>query len=305
MHLICLHNVMPGPMDAFDKKCSRISTDEFAQFLDEVAARFELISYSAYERLLRAGQGRDDAVALSFDDGFWGVIAHAKPILDARGLDAIAFINPPYLGNPPGEIFHFLELEIAFRLTEAPALSLSFVPEVIDLEPLSARVKTLKTAKKLLKTRPEPERVAGHREVLAALQVPHEAILGYAQAHEKFRIMTADELRELRAGGWAIGAHTMSHRTLSMLPPEEQSDEIVGGMRYFSSHFGWQMTVLAYPYGDVVHVGDEVPKVSARAGFEMAYTTVPGPSDFAQAPHRLPRIDYKRFLREQALLGAA
>ena len=131
MHLICLHNVVPGPVDAFDRKCSRISVAEFEQFLDDVSARFNLVSYSTYATHLRQGRNAQDLVALSFDDGFRGVHDHALPVLKARGLDAIAFLNPPYLGNPAGRIFHFLELEIAFRLTNAPRLS--FDDEDFDL----------------------------------------------------------------------------------------------------------------------------------------------------------------------------
>ena len=305
MHLICLHNVIPGPVDAFDEKCSRISVDEFEGFLDEVSARFTLISYSDYEARLRSGSTDDAIVALSFDDGFLGVFDHAKPVLDARGLDAIAFINPPYLGNPPGRIFHFLELEIAFRLSKETRLQASFLETPLDLSAEKPRVKALKTIKKLLKTRPEADRATGHAEVLSRLGVTLAEIVSYAHADGKFGLMSEDQIRQLSDSGWTIGSHAMTHRTLSMLPTAEMEHEIATSSQFFEDRFGWTSLPFAYPYGDAIHVGTAAPEACARAGHPMAYTTIPGPSQFASSPHVLPRIDYKRFVREQTLLQAA
>jgi len=305
MHLICLHNVVSGPVDAFDKKCSRISVAEFERFLDAVAERFELVSYSEYEARLRGGASADDSVALSFDDGFLGVHMYAMPALKARGLDAIAFINPPVLGNPADKIFHFLELEIAFRLSRVRNLRLSFVGGPLDLGAEKSRIAAMKLIKKLLKAWPESERLSGHREVLDRLGVDRAKTLDYARHDLKFRIMDEDHLRDLRADGWTIGSHAMSHRTLSMISPSDLDAEICDARAYFADRFAWNNLPFAYPYGDVVHVGPDAPRVVARAGHPMAFTTVPGPSDFAQAPHLLPRIDYKRFLRDYELPVAA
>lgn len=77
----------------------------------------------------------------------------------------------------------------------------------------------------------------------------------------------------------------------------------MGAAKAFEDRFGWTDLPFAYPYGDVIHVGTEAPKVCADAGHPMAFTTVPGPSDMTVAPHLLPRVDYKRFLRDAALFG--
>ena len=301
MHLICLHNVIPGPVDAFDEKCSRISIDEFEGFLDAVAARFDLISYSDYASRLQDGRITAHAVALSFDDGFLGVHDHAFPILARRGLDAIAFINPPVIGNPPGVLFHFLELEIAFRLTEKRAPAFELLGDQCDLSTERSRIRTMKRVKKLLKTRPEPDRALGHAEVLDRLLVTRDAIHAYACSNPKYHAMNTGQLRTLVAAGWAIGSHAMTHRTLSMLPADELAHEIEAARAWFSDTFGWTALPFAYPYGDAVHVGEAPPARVAAAGHPIAYTTQPGTSDLRTAPHRLPRVDYKRFLRDEAI----
>jgi peptidoglycan/xylan/chitin deacetylase (PgdA/CDA1 family) len=256
------------------------------------------VSYADYEARLRTGETGEDCVSLSFDDGFLGVHDHALPILAARDLTAVAFINPPFVGNPDGALFHFLELEIAFRLTDLPALTVSFHDTPFDLGSDSGRVKAMRRVKKLLKTRPEAQRVAGHREVLAVLGVSQREILNYARQHSKFRIMDEAQLRALHSAGWTIGSHAMTHRTLSMLDPDDLASEIDGAQRYFEIRFGWRDLPFAYPYGDVIHVEAEAPHAVAARGHPVAYTTVPGPSDFERAPHLLPRIDDKRFMAD-------
>lgn len=299
MQLICLHTVTPGPVDAFDAKCSRISRAEFEAFLEAVAARFELMSYSDYTAALAAGRADAEAVALSFDDGFVGVYEEALPVLAARGLDAVAFINPPFLGNPPGRIFHFLELEIAFRLTDAEALD--FDGDTLALSDETARIAAMKRVKKRLKTWPEDRRSAAHGAVLSALGVPEEAILAYAADAGRMQVMSEAMLRALAGAGWTIGSHGQHHLTLSMQPPDALRHEIEDAAAAFAARFGWHAMPFAYPYGDRVHVGDAAPAAVAAAGHPMAFTTVPGASDLAQAPHLLPRIDYKRFLRDHAI----
>ncbi|MDU8944708.1 polysaccharide deacetylase family protein [Ovoidimarina sediminis] len=302
MHLICLHNVVPGPIDAFDEKCSRISVAEFEAFLDRVSEQFELISYSVYETLLREGEAASRALALSFDDGFRGVYDYVLPVLRERNLDAVAFINPPVIGNPPGTLFHFLELEIAFRITDQQEAAFSFLDAPLYFASEKARVKAMKSVKKHLKAIPEIDRAAGHAEVLERLRVGRGAIHAYAAGRSSFQTMTEDELRDLRSAGWTIGSHGMSHRTLSMLPADELDHEIEMARAYFADTFGWHDLPFAYPYGDIVHVGEAAPARVAAAGHPIAYTTVPGPSDIGTNPHRLPRIDYKRFLREEGIL---
>lgn len=298
MHLICLHNVIADQTDAYDEKCSRISIDEFEQFLDEVSRRFTLVSYSVYSEMLEGGHDDPDCVSLSFDDGFLGVYAHAFPALEARNIDAVAFINPPFVGNPPNHLFHFLEIEIAFRLSPRSELKLTISDECFDLRTDRSRIKAMKAVKKLLKTSPEAIRSTVHEELLEKLDVSREVVHRYAHTDPKFQIMGRSNLRALRSANWIIGSHAMSHRTLSMLSRSEAEAEIREARDYFQSEFGWYELPFAYPYGDRVHVGTCPPAICAEAGHPIAYTTVPGPSDFTREPHLMPRIDYKRFVRD-------
>lgn len=283
MRLICLHNVVSGPVDAFDRKCSRVSAAEFEAFLELASARTRLVSYSAFETALDEGRLETDMVALSFDDGFLGVHRHAFPALAARGLDAAVFVNPPLVAA--GGLFHFLELEIAFRLAASAA-------------PEKERVKAMKAAKKRLKALPEAERAAGHDALLVELGVARDAIARYAAGFEKYDVMGRAELLELRAAGWRVGSHTLTHRTLGMLDEADVRAEVLGSKRGLEALLDGRDETFAYPYGEAVHVGTVAPRVCREAGYRRAYTTTPAPIGPDADPFLLPRLDYKEFVKE-------
>lgn len=296
MRLVCLHNVIGEPADAFDRKCSRVSAEEFGDFLDRTAARWDLVSFSDFERALDEGRREPRMAALSFDDGFLGVHRHAFPLLRARGLDAAAFVNPPLAER--GGLFHFLEIEIAFRLARRPELRLDFLQMELDLSSEPLRVKAMKTAKKRLKTMPELARAAGHETLLEALGVSREEIARHAAGKEKYAVMSRAELLELRAAGWRVGSHTLSHRTLGMLDEAAVREEVLGSKRELEALLGGRDEAFAYPYGEPVHVGPIAPRACRDAGYRRAYTTTPLPIGPDADPLLLPRLDYKVFVKE-------
>ena len=60
--------------------------------------------------------------------------------------------------------------------------------------------------------------------------------------------MNADEIRALRAAGWEIGSHSLTHRDLTTRP-DRQMDEIVGSRRQLGSLLGIPVLSFAYPFG--------------------------------------------------------
>lgn len=297
MLLVCLHNVIGGEADEFDRKCSRIPAAEFEGFLDKTSKSYDLVSFSQFMRRLDEGRCDPRTAALTFDDGFRGVFRYAFPILQGRGLDAGAFVNPPLLASPPDGFFHFLEIEIAFRLTQKSSATWDGLESPMDLTTAKARVKSMKQAKRRLKTMPEPDRRARHRALLEGLDVPPERIAAYAGQDEKYKTMSREEALELREAGWLIGSHTLTHRSVGWLSPTEAEEEIDGSKRMLDAILGHADPIFAYPYGEEVHFGEAAPGLCRKAGYRYAFTTIPGDIASGDDPHRLKRVDYKEFVR--------
>jgi len=273
MYIVYYHNVIDGPIDAYDRVLARLSKREFEKQVDLITKRLRPVSLpSMLERFER------DTVAFTFDDGFRGVLDHAFPVLAERGIPASVFVVTSRLESSDDEIFHFDELELAFRLTPRRRyLRLDFL-SAIPHPMFSAlgRRYTLKRIKNKLKVLPEDERRHWHARILDELGVPPDACRVHARSLDKFRTLSPADLRKLIDAGWTVGSHTRTHRTLSALSPEDLRDEIAGSRADLERHLGLHDIPLAYPYGGAEHISAAVEEESARAGYSCALTTIPG-----------------------------
>ena len=100
--------------------------------------------------------------------------------------------------------------------------------------------------------------------------------------------MTADEVGTLAASPLIeIGAHSVTHRSLSSLPEAQQMEEMVQSRRDCERLTGVRPESFAYPFGD--HSPD-MPGLMAQAGFARACSLRPDLVWTDSDPFRLPRI---------------
>jgi peptidoglycan/xylan/chitin deacetylase (PgdA/CDA1 family) len=102
-----------------------------------------------------------------------------------------------------------------------------------------------------------------------------------------------DELRALAASPLAtIGAHTLTHPRLSLLPDDEAMTEMGGARERLEQKLGQPCRHFAFPYGDASSAGPREFAYAARLGFVTAVTTRPGMIFPDHAAHKcaLPRL---------------
>jgi peptidoglycan/xylan/chitin deacetylase (PgdA/CDA1 family) len=102
------------------------------------------------------------------------------------------------------------------------------------------------------------------------------------------RILAAEELRELVAQGWELGAHTLTHADLAQLDHEAARREIEGSCVALREIAGVEVRTLAYPFG---HYGPAAIAAARDAGLLAAVTTGSG--------------TWERFEMTRAMIGAA
>ncbi len=78
--------------------------------------------------------------------------------------------------------------------------------------------------------------------------------------------LTWDQVRELAAAGWEIGAHSVSHPHLTQIGDEELSRELTASKEKIEAELGRPCTTVAYPYGDV---DDRVVAATRAADYEL------------------------------------
>ena len=294
MYIVYYHNVVDGPLDAYDRHLSRLSKRDFEKHVDFITKRLRAVSLpSMLERFER------DTVAFTFDDGFRGVLQHALPVLAERGIPASVFVVTSRLESSDDEVFHFDELELAFRLTPRRRyLRLDFLSAVPHpMFSALGRRYTLKRIKNKLKVLPEDERRHWHARILEELQITPEVCRANARSLDKFRTLSREDLQKLIDAGWTVGSHTRTHRTLSALSPDDLHDELSGSHADLQRLLGLHDIPLAYPYGGTEHINAAVEQESARAGYSCALTTIPGSNSKDVDRYALRRMKFAELKR--------
>lgn len=235
-------------------------------------------------RLARGDAGH--AVAFSFDDGYADNVTRALPVLERFGAKASFYLAAGLMETRTAPWWD--ELAHALQHATTPV----------------ARV-VLGGAEHSLDVTAAPGRRAALRSLLPLLRVPpaeQRARLGSLRESLGIRGPAPCELaewplaRRLAAAGMEIGAHTMTHPFLTLLPPGEQQREIAESASLAAARTGADVRGLAYPVGD--HDGRTVEAARA-AGLGYAVTTAAGDCVPGTEPFRLPR----RALPEGASTG--
>jgi len=105
-------------------------------------------------------------------------------------------------------------------------------------------------------------------------------------------LMEPEQVRELAAAGFEIGAHTRTHPHLTDLDEAALENEVAGNRDDVTALCGVPPATFAYPYGDY---DERVIEAVRRAGFTGACTVeLPG-RRMLRDPFRVERIDVSRF----------
>jgi len=84
------------------------------------------------------------------------------------------------------------------------------------------------------------------------------------------RWMTPEQVRELAADGdrWEVGAHSVTHPHLDVLPPARAAEEIAGSRQRLEDLTGGPVRSFAYPHGSNSR---RTRRLVAQAGYETAH----------------------------------
>ncbi|MBE0581681.1 polysaccharide deacetylase family protein [Devosia sp.] len=254
----------------------------FAAQLQVLSANRSVVPLSWLVRRLVEGRPAHRMVAITFDDGYVDVLDTAKPLLEQHDCPATMFLPPDFVGSAAG----FWWDTLARLFLAAPDL-----PTLLELDaagqrrswhlPRTSRRIVHDEVWALLKSMNPEQR----RRALARL-IDWAGLPGEAPARD--RCMSLPQLQAFsRPGHLDIGAHTMSHPSLSQLNATDQQSEMLRSRQWISEHLGIDPVGLAYPYGDYDR---DSMAAAAATGFPFACTTRAGAIRPGDAPYALPRL---------------
>ena len=105
-------------------------------------------------------------------------------------------------------------------------------------------------------------------------------------------ILSWTEIREISQAGVVIGAHTVRHPNLTVMPPEQVARELRECRSSIEDRIGLRVDSFAYPYGAT----SAAVRALAKLEFRLACGTRPAFVEPGSDPFDLPRID-ARYLR--------
>jgi peptidoglycan/xylan/chitin deacetylase (PgdA/CDA1 family) len=260
--ILLYHRVANADIDPWNLA---VSPDEFERQLAGLRKK-EVLPLRQFVRLHSQKKLPQNAVAITFDDGYACNALVAAPILESFGYPATFFVVSDAIVH--GEEFWWDRLELIFHapgfdyetaMGLLSARSLNGPSEITNCAPHAAFLKLWDLVRHLS--------TAERRRYLSDLQ----GLIGLKkQVRPTHRPMDAVELRNLAANPlFEIGGHTASHPSLPDLLEAEQEQEITFGARVLEDTIGQPIRAFSYPHGCRAPA---TLQIVMSAGFECAVT---------------------------------
>jgi len=276
-----------------------VRPEHFRQHVVMLRERRTPLALSDFVARLRAGTLPDNAVAVTFDDGYVDNLREARPHLVAANVPATVFLTV----GAVGQAREFWWDEVARGILgrrEALYCEVALNGSACRLQFGAASDDELRE-NSWWRAWQEP-RTSRQRMYLEFWRRLRDAgAAARDDAMERFRKasdlvapapsdlpMTASDVAQLtRDGLIQIGGHTVTHPVLTLLGPEERRREIVEGKRRCEDLVNGPVAGFAYPHG----AEDEACRNAVREnGFAWACSTVSEPVHQSCDVYALPRV---------------
>jgi peptidoglycan/xylan/chitin deacetylase (PgdA/CDA1 family) len=259
--VLCYHRVNDDAHSCFPG----IPIALFRRQMETLKRHFRVLPLPEIAERARARDLPENAVAITFDDGYRDNYTNAFPVLRELGLAATLFLTTDALDRG-GLLWHDRVFDAFHRTRKAEARR--------DGE-------LMRLLTELRRSTPE-ERDRRIGTLLEELGIEP----GVPPGWEKLRW---DEVREMAAHGISFGAHTLDHPILTFVTEEEAKRQIRQSKLRIEAELGSRVTMFAYPNGRASDFDVATRRIVEDEGFDLAVTTIAGSNDESTDPFALRR----------------
>jgi peptidoglycan/xylan/chitin deacetylase (PgdA/CDA1 family) len=284
--ILMLHRVQPASSGPFSPNAVLSITP---QYLSDLLASFgeagvDVVTLDEALQRVAAPAAARRFVVFTFDDGYRDNLEHALPVFQRYAAPFTVYATSSFVDRSFAPWWYVLEQVIA------GAARVRWRDErtetVYGTRDADAKHRAYAALSHAFFQLP----IAELRQQLQRLAEDHDLSLPEFAARE---LCGFRELRELQAGGAAIGCHTVSHPRLLLETPETVRYELSDARRQLEAGLGRPVRHLAYPYGKRDHVTEREFAIARELGFATATTTRKGALFSAHAQHlqAWPRVE--------------
>jgi peptidoglycan/xylan/chitin deacetylase (PgdA/CDA1 family) len=280
--VLTYHSIQKRPLPF--KVWHHLAAENFEAQIAYLASSFRCVPLSTLLAEMASGSIEPYTVAVTFDDGFRDNVTTAFPILQRYQVPATIFLTADFVGHT--QLLWPEQLACTLALTTSP-----------DLYFAGMQYKLLGNAQKgvaygelarLFKAMPPNDIPQQLVRLLGQTNVTARKLHSSTWYHA-LQAMDWREAQSIVATGLIeIGAHTLTHRRLSMLACVEAEHEIRESKRILEQRIG-PVHYFAYPYGESCYL-EEHRSMARRAGYRAIFTTHSQTVTHTTDPYAIPRM---------------
>ena len=261
-----------------------IPIKRFEQQMSFLAEHFTVCPLKELVQRMKDDDLPENAIAVTFDDGYRDNYLNAFPILKRYSVPATIFLATGVIGSER-TLWHD-QILAAFRGTRVSELA-GFVPGNPSLS-LASFKKKLEAQKQILEYLWSMNREERETAILR-LRERLEVVEG--KNAETSRLMLSwEEVSGMNRDGIQFGAHTVSHPILSKLTAEDARREICGSKRTIDEVLEGAVTTFAYPVGRRTDFTETTKTLVEEAGFCCGLSMVFGNNEVETDLYEMRRI---------------
>lgn len=261
--ILCYHRVGQEGIPLF----SRLDPQLFEAQMRYVSKHYRIISLQ--QLCLEIGQNRavKPSLAITFDDGYRDLYAHAFPVLRKYGIPATIYMIGRCIAT--GEAPWYDRIFLALSVAPGPSLAVQLnTVRQFDLSSPAARADAAWQIVCYLRTIPDARRRAWCAAFEAKFQFPQDAL--------RNRMLDWEQVREMQRAGVDFGAHTMTHPVVAQLAPADFQEELANSKMLLEEGLGRPVTDFAYPFGKLTDFSPTADEFIRCSGYRSAVTTIEG-----------------------------
>lgn len=228
----------------------------------------------------------EDAVCITFDDGYMDNFTNALPVLREFQIPATVFVSTGTMNTKQEFWWDDLERNIyAGSIDRAPVFELE--DEIFSCswkaDTYERQEELYKTLHWLMYNKISVSKRENWMEQLYEWN-------GYDKnGREKNKPCQVKECLAEDISLITVGAHTIHHPSLAYLDAAEQEYEIITSKNVLEDQFNRPVTTFSYPFGGKNDFSDETIEICKKAGFIKAAANYPGIWTCCCDPYQIPR----------------